>query len=120
MFDSLGAASIAADFAVSALLQPERAARLVEFHGRDQRNPDFDEVASALVTKAFGAASRAATVGAIARAVQELVVTRLTELASNDRAAFEARAGARQALRLARGRLAAAYRLGRRRLETDD
>ena len=107
VFDSLGAASIAADFAVSALLQPERAARLVEFHGRDQRNPDFDEVASALVTKAFGAASRAATVGAIARAVQELVVTRLTELASNDRAAFEVRAGARQALRLARGRLAA-------------
>jgi hypothetical protein len=107
IFDSIGAASIAADFAVSALLQPERAARLIEFHGRDERNPDFDEIASALVTKAFGGTSRAVTPRAIARAVQELVVTRLTELASNDRAAFEVRAGAREALRLARGKLTA-------------
>jgi Met-zincin/Domain of unknown function (DUF5117) len=107
VFDSIGAASIAADFAVSALLQPERAARLVEFHGRDARNPGFDEIVSALVAKAFGATARAATPGAIARAVQELVTTRLTELASNDRAAFEVRAGARRALRLARSRLTA-------------
>ena len=107
VFDSIGAATIAADFAVSALLQPERAARLIEFHGRSDLNPDFDEVVAAIVTKAFGASAPAATPGAIARAVQELVATRLTELASNDAAAFEVRAGARQALRLARGRLSA-------------
>jgi Met-zincin len=107
VFDSIGAASIAADFAVSALLQPERAARLVEFHGRDERNPAFDEVASAIVTKAFGAMPRSVTPGVIARAVQQLVATRLTELASNERAAFEVRAGARQALQLASRRLSA-------------
>ncbi len=109
-FDSIGAATIAADVAVSALLQPERAARLVEFHGRDPKFPDFDEVVSALVGKAFRGDRRAAASGppgAVARGVQHLIATRLIDLASNERAAFEVRAGARQGLRSARGRLSA-------------
>ena len=50
-FDPLAVASIAADLTVSALLQPERAARLVDFHARDPKNPDFTDVVSALVSE---------------------------------------------------------------------
>src|SRR3954462_14684695 len=40
-FDPLNAATIAADLAVSALLEPHRAARLMQFHALDTSYPDF-------------------------------------------------------------------------------
>src|SRR5947199_284274 len=47
-FDALGAAGTAADLAVHALLERERAARLVDFHRRDPRLPGLEEVLAAL------------------------------------------------------------------------
>lgn len=110
-FDPLGAATLAADFAVSALLQPARAARLVDFHARDARNPDFDEIVNALVAKTFTPDASDGAVPAapaIRRAVENLVVTRLIDLASDQDAAFEVRASARMGLRRARTALAPA------------
>lgn len=52
-FDALGAAETAARMAVDALLQPQRAARLVDFHRRDASVPGLDEVLDRLVTTAF-------------------------------------------------------------------
>ena len=107
-FDPLAAAAIAADFAVSALVQPERAARLVDFHARDPRNPGFDEVVKALVAKAFPIEAPAAggsLVAVIRRTVQNLVATRLIDLASNQSTSFEVRAGARQGLKQVRASL---------------
>ena len=99
-FDPVNAATIAADLAVSALLEPHRAARLVEYHARNQANPDFREVAAALVRRAWvEAAPRDDYQGAIARAVQSLSVTRLMDLAANDAAAPQVRAVATEALR---------------------
>ena len=107
-FDPLSAAAVAANMAVSALLQPERAARLVDFHARDAANPDFDEVIGAVVRRAFGVAPAAAPQSALDRTIQNVVVTDLIELAANQGAAFQVRAGARLGLRLVRARLAAA------------
>ncbi len=99
-FDPVGAATIAADFAVSGLLQHERAARLIQFHSLDAKNPDFKEVIDALVTKTWKApAPKEAYQAAIQRAVQSLVVTRLMDTAANDQAAPEVRATANEALR---------------------
>jgi hypothetical protein len=99
-FDPLNAAVIAADLAVSALLEPHRAARLVEYHARDANNPDFREVVDALVAHTWSEpAPRDDYQSAIARAVQSLTVTRLMDLAANDAAAPQVRAVATQALR---------------------
>jgi len=100
VFDPIGAATIAADVAVSGLLQPQRAARLVEFHARERANPDFKEVVDALLARTWQAPAPASSYHAlIARAVQSLTVTRLMDLAADDAAAPSVRAVAAQALR---------------------
>ena len=100
-FDQLGVATVAADLAVSALLNPPRAARLVDFHARDSTNPALSEILNALVRRVFPAPATPddSAAFAIRRAVQSLVVTRLMELGANTAASYEARAAARAALR---------------------
>jgi hypothetical protein len=99
-FDPVAAATIAADFAVTGLLEPRRAARLVEFHAHDRTSPDFAEVVDALVARTWGApAPRDAYHAAILRGVQSLLVTRLMDLASNADTAAQVRATATDALR---------------------
>jgi uncharacterized protein DUF4953/uncharacterized protein DUF5117 len=58
VFDALGAAATAADMAARALLQPQRAARLVDFHRRDPKLPGLEEVLDAVVGEAFSGAPR--------------------------------------------------------------
>jgi hypothetical protein len=54
VFDPLGAAATMADMAVDGLLQPERAARLVDLHRRDPQLPGLEDVLEELVEKSFG------------------------------------------------------------------
>jgi hypothetical protein len=99
-FDPVGVATIAADLAVSALLEPHRAARLNDYHSRNAANPDFREVVAALIRRTwYEPASRDAQQMEIARAVQSLTVTRLMDLAANDAASPQVRAAATQGLR---------------------
>ena len=99
-FDPVAAAVIAADLAVSALLEPHRAARLNEYHALDRANPNFAEVAGALVTRTWRApAPKDAYQAAIARTVQSLVVTRLMDLAADPDASSQVRAVATEQLR---------------------
>ncbi len=99
-FDPIAAATIAADFAVSGLLDPNRAARLIEFHSRNNANPDFKEVVDALIAATWKtAAPKNAYHAEIARAVQSLTVTELMDLAAGSSAAPQVRAVATQALR---------------------
>ena len=88
----------AADIAVSGLLNPQRAARLVEFHARDPKAPGFDEVVAALIKKTWNALPASGRAGAVARAVQWLVVTRLIGLAGDEKADPRVRAAAAHAL----------------------
>ena len=99
-FDPLAAAVVAADLAVSPLLERHRAARLIQFNALDRANPDFADVAEALVARTW----RTPVPGdeyhaAVARAVQTLVVTRLMDLAADPDASPQVRAVATERLR---------------------
>lgn len=99
LFDALGAATSLTGLVVDGLLQPERAARLVDRHRRDPAMPSLDEVLRTIVTRAFPAKSSAPPrLGAIQRAVQSEVVHGLLALAENVGASPAVRAGAEAAL----------------------
>jgi hypothetical protein len=99
-FDPIGAATIAADLAVTPLLQPARAARLVQQSAVDSRTPAFSDVVSRLVAATWNARVPADGYGrAILRATQSLTATRLMDLAANPDASPEVRATAAAGLR---------------------
>ncbi len=99
-FDPLAATSIAADLTLSALLNPQRAARLQEFHALNTANPDFKDVTDALISQTWKAPRPAnAYQAALAEVVQSQVATRLMELAANGEASTQVRATASQSLR---------------------
>jgi len=99
-FDPIGAATIAADLALATVLQPERAARTIEHHGRNAASPGFDAVVSAVITATWGAARPADGYGrTIQQAVQHLTVSRLMDLAANGDASPQVRAEASAGLR---------------------
>jgi hypothetical protein len=99
-FDPVGAAQIAADIAITALLTPERAARTIEQHGRDASVPAFDEIVSGLVRRTWSAPRASDGYGqAIQEAVQNLVIVRLMDLAANANASSLVRADASAGLR---------------------
>lgn len=84
VFDPLGAAATMADMAVEGLLQPERAARLVDLHRRDPQLPGLEDVLDALVGKSFaGSAPNDPRRAEIRRVVQWVTVRRMIGL-SND------------------------------------
>jgi len=92
-FDALGAAATAAEMTVSGLLQPERAARLVDFARRDPDLPSLEEVLDAVTDAAFGGpATTAVRRQEIRRTVQSAVVRGLLDLASNPAATPAVRA----------------------------
>ncbi|HEX8290015.1 MAG TPA: zinc-dependent metalloprotease [Pyrinomonadaceae bacterium] len=100
VFDPIGAAEIAADMTISGLLEPNRAARLMNFNARNKAYPHFREVVDALVKSAWKTpANNDAYQTAIARAVQSLTVARLMDLAANPNAQAQVRATATDALR---------------------
>lgn len=113
-FDPIGSATIAADMAISGLLEPHRAARLIQFHSLDQSNPDFKEVVNALLSRTWKtAAPRDQYHLAILHAVQSLTVSRLMDAAANPDASPQVRAIASDALRQLAADLKAAPALAR-------
>ena len=100
VFDPLGAAEIAANMTVSGLLEPHRAARLIDFNSRDKTNPHFREIVDALIKTAWKMpAPTDAKQLAVARVVQSLTVNNLMDLAANADAQPQVRAVATDALR---------------------
>jgi hypothetical protein len=99
-FDPIGAATIAADITVTALLQPQRAARTIEQHARDQAVPGFGDIVTSLVQRTWSAGRPSDGYGqAIQDAVQSLVVQRLMDLAADTQATPQVRAQASAGLR---------------------
>lgn len=97
-FDPIGAAEIAADLTISGLLEPSRAARMVDFNSRDKSYPHFREVVDALIKTAWKPQTDSRQI-VIARAVQNVTVSELMELAANANAQTQVRAVATEALR---------------------
>jgi hypothetical protein len=99
-FDPLGAAATAAGQVVEMVLQPERLARMVDFHRRDPAFPDVDELARAMVARVFaetdGERPRHAE---IRRAVQWVVAERMLTLVSSPDVSQAVRAHLDAALR---------------------
>jgi len=91
-FDALAPAEAAARQTLEFLFNPERAARLVEFHARQEANPGLAEVLGLIVGRTWKAPHPAGYQGEIARVVDSVVLYDLLGLAANERATFEVRA----------------------------
>ena len=108
LFDPIAAARASASITLGALLHPARAARLARFHAEDARNPSLAEVTSALVERLAAAAPEEGSRAALRRAVRDVAVSKLMEVAA-DRATDPAvRVTCETALRDLAGRLRAA------------
>jgi len=117
-FDALAPAEAAAQHTLEFLFNPERAARLVEFHAREAANPGLPEVLDRILAATWKAPHPAGYHGEIARVVDDVVLYDLLSLASNDRATQEVRAvasfEAEQLKEWLRGAKTAAADLGQR------
>ncbi len=91
-FDSLAPVEAAADITAGFLLHPERATRLVEYHGRDAHNPALEEVIDRLLDATWKAPKRDAELAETARAIDNTVLYRLILLAQDAAASEQARA----------------------------
>ncbi len=79
-FDLLAAAETAAGLTFAALLNPQRAERLLQFHRRDSSLPGLQEVLDSIETAIFNASSSSEREMAIAQSVQARYVFALMEL----------------------------------------
>ncbi len=91
-FDPLSAAETAAAHTVSLVLDPERAARLIEHNARDVSAPGLPEVIDALLTATWRAEPESGYNDEIHRTVDQVVLYQLMKLASDATTSPQARA----------------------------
>jgi uncharacterized protein DUF4953/uncharacterized protein DUF5117 len=91
-FDALAPAESAAQHTLQFFFNPERAARLIEFHARDAQNPGFVEVLDAVITATWKAPRDASYSGEISRVVDNVALFDLLNLTANARASEQVRA----------------------------
>ena len=108
LFDPIAAARASATITLGSLLHPARAARLARFHAEDARNPSLLEVTGALVEGLVAAAPEEGSRAAIRRAVRDVAVAKLMEVAGDRAADAAVRAAYESALRDLGQRLRAA------------
>ena len=92
VFDALAPAEAAADHVSGFLLNQERAARLVQFHARDPRNPGLAEVIDKILAATWKARAAKGYAGEIQHTVNTIVLADLMSLAANERALNQVRA----------------------------
>jgi hypothetical protein len=97
-FDALAPTEAAAQHTLQFLFNPERAARLVEFHARDASNLGLEDVLDAAVAATWKAPHDTGYSGEIGRVVDNVVLYDLMTLAGNERASDQVRAIASQRL----------------------
>ena len=90
---------------VSQLLQPQRAARLVDQHRRDSQLPPLDEVLDTLVERTFAARPDGPREAALQEVVEQVVVEGLLRLAADGRATSAVRSRVEDRLLRLAGRL---------------
>ncbi len=91
-FDPVAAAESSADLTLALLFNPQRASRLVEYHGRDTAEPSLDDV----IDQALAATRSTATLPGLPGVVRDAIFARTIEalltLAANPDASSGARA----------------------------
>ncbi|HYU23170.1 MAG TPA: zinc-dependent metalloprotease [Candidatus Dormibacteraeota bacterium] len=95
VFDALAPAEAAAQHALQFLFNPERAARLVEFHALNAENPALQEVLETILAATWKTPHGEGSLGQIANVVDMVALYDLMALAANDHASDEVRAIAR-------------------------
>jgi hypothetical protein len=91
-FDALAPAEAAAQHTLQFLFNPERAARLVEFHARDAENPGLEEIVDAIMTGTWKEQHGSGYRAEIARMIDRVVLYDLMALSANERASDQVRA----------------------------
>jgi hypothetical protein len=91
-FDALAPAEEAAQHVLQFLFNPERAARLLEFHARDESYPGLDEVINDVLAVTWEKSHGTGYAAEIERTVDDVVLYHLMSLARNERALPEVRA----------------------------
>ena len=92
VFDALAPAEAIADHVSGFLFNQERAARLVQFHARDPRNPSLAEVIDRILAATWKTPAANGYPGEIQHTVNMVVLTNLMSLAASDRASNQVRA----------------------------
>jgi hypothetical protein len=105
-FDALAPAEAAAQHTLQFLFNPERAARLVEFHARNAENPALEEVFDAIVSATWKTPHGSGYAAEIERTTDGLVLYDLMALITNEHASEQVRAIASLKLEELRGWLA--------------
>jgi len=91
-FDPMAAAEAAAKHAVSLLLDPQRAARLVNNHNGDPNQPGFDEVLSHILMVTWRSPRKTGDQAGVQRTVEDVVLYQIMVLAADEHASTEVRA----------------------------
>ncbi len=91
-FDALAPAEAAAQQTLQFLFNPQRAARLVEFHARDAASPSLEDVFEAIFAATWKSNHDAAYPGEIARVVDDVALYDLMVLTSDAKASDQVRA----------------------------
>ncbi|HZX75486.1 MAG TPA: zinc-dependent metalloprotease [Cyclobacteriaceae bacterium] len=82
-FDPIAAAESAASETISSLLNAERAARLIEYKGRDSKQPGFLAVSDKLIEQTWKAPVQAGYAGELQTMVNNLTLKYLLQLSAN-------------------------------------
>ncbi|HTP12420.1 MAG TPA: zinc-dependent metalloprotease, partial [Bacteroidota bacterium] len=90
-FDPITAAETAAEITVSLLLNPERAARLVDYHARNEQNPGLEEVLDRLINATWKS-HLSGYEAEVNRAVDDVVLRSMMALALKESASTQSRA----------------------------
>jgi len=91
-FDALAPAEAAAQQSLQFLFEPHRAARLVEFHARNNDSPTLKEVLDAVITATWKTPHGTGYPQQIAIVVDNIALYELMSLAANEQATDEVRA----------------------------
>ena len=91
-FDPLSAGETAANFTLSLLFHPARAARLVEFHARNSMYPGFENVIDKIFSATWFSSHGTGYHAELQRVVDDAVLYQLMSLANNTAASSQARA----------------------------
>src|ERR1044071_3673382 len=92
VFDAFAPADTMADHVSGFLLNPERAARLVQFHARDSRNPGLTEVIDKILASTWKSPAAAGYAGEIQHSVNMVILSDLMALAAAERTSNQVRA----------------------------
>ncbi len=90
-FDPLAAAETASRLTIHLLLNPERDARLIEYHARNKKNPGLTEVIDHLLGATWKMNMQEGYTGAIQRTVDDVALDELIQLLNNKDATEQVR-----------------------------